>query len=300
MYGYVRPDKGELKIREYERFRAMYCGLCEALRERYGLPARFIVNYDLTFLAMVLAGDEKIEPRRCPVHPTAKRPVVCRSEALNAAADYSVILAWWKLRDSVADDAAAKAALSRAGSTALRRAYQKAASQRERFDRHTREGLAELSELEKEHCASLDRTADCFAGILASVSEETEDPDKRRIRKEIFYHVGRMVYILDAVDDLKDDVRDHTYNPLIYRFSLEGDELNEEQRREIRSTLNLSQRNAAAALQLRQEDPWQPILENIICLGLPRVTELVFSGQWNRKKTDGREPATIWKGEKTK
>ena len=50
MYGYVRPVKGELKIREYEYFRAAYCGLCEALKRRCGLLARFVVNYDLTFM----------------------------------------------------------------------------------------------------------------------------------------------------------------------------------------------------------------------------------------------------------
>ena len=31
MYGYIRPDIGELRINEYRRFRSAYCGLCEAL-----------------------------------------------------------------------------------------------------------------------------------------------------------------------------------------------------------------------------------------------------------------------------
>lgn len=55
MYGYIRPDRGELKVREYQQFRAAYCGLCEALRRRCGLLSRFVVNYDLTFLAMALS-----------------------------------------------------------------------------------------------------------------------------------------------------------------------------------------------------------------------------------------------------
>ena len=53
MYGYIRPDIGELRINEYRRFRSVYCGLCEALRQRYGVLARFLIGYDMTFLALL-------------------------------------------------------------------------------------------------------------------------------------------------------------------------------------------------------------------------------------------------------
>jgi len=49
MFGYVRPHKAELLVKEYEMFRAAYCGLCTALKERYGAAARYVINYDLTF-----------------------------------------------------------------------------------------------------------------------------------------------------------------------------------------------------------------------------------------------------------
>ena len=88
MYGYVRPDKGELKVKEYELFRAVYCGLCETLRERYGFFTRFAVNYDMTFLAMVLLSDQaQARQRRCPVHPMRKRSVVYDSEYLESLPD---------------------------------------------------------------------------------------------------------------------------------------------------------------------------------------------------------------------
>ena len=47
MYGYVRPDKGELKVSEYELYRAAYCGLCHALKKRCGFGARMALSYDL-------------------------------------------------------------------------------------------------------------------------------------------------------------------------------------------------------------------------------------------------------------
>ena len=47
MFGYVTPDKGEMKVREYECYRAVYCGLCMQLKADYGFVSRMLLNYDL-------------------------------------------------------------------------------------------------------------------------------------------------------------------------------------------------------------------------------------------------------------
>jgi len=290
MYGYVRPHQGELRVREYRQFRAAYCGLCEALRERYGEAARLLVNYDLTFLAIVLfSGRGEMERRRCPVHPARRRECICGDPALAAAADYSVILAWWKMRDSVQDEKAARAMAGRLGAGALRGMYKKAAAARPGFDANARECLRELSALEKEKSPSLDRTADCFARILTYAAQAVEDEGQRRVCRELFYHVGRTVYILDAVDDLKEDISHDRYNPLRFRPGHAGGELSASERQEVRAALNLTQRAAAAALELRAPDVWQPILENIITTGLPEVTERVFAGDWMKRKRGSGE-----------
>ena len=54
MFGYVRPNRDELKVRELRDYEALYCGLCHALGRRHGFFARFFLNYDFTFLAMLL------------------------------------------------------------------------------------------------------------------------------------------------------------------------------------------------------------------------------------------------------
>lgn len=290
MYGYVRPDKGELRVREYELFRAVYCGLCQTLRERYGVLSRFAVNYDMTFMALVLLSSGAVAHQvRCPMHPLRKRPVVRDSRALEAAADYSVILAWWKLRDNVRDEKALKALLADAGAAAMKKAYEKAAAFRPAFDENTRKCLQELAALESENSPSLDRAADCFARILAFAADEFESGEPRRIRRELFYHIGRIVYILDAADDLADDVKEDSYNPLRSRLEKGQDKLPEAELDSLRVTVNLSQRSAAAALALRSPDPWQSILENIVTIGLPEVAELVFAGKWNKHGKNGGE-----------
>ena len=283
MYGYIRPNRGELRLREYDQYRAAYCGLCESLRRRHGLLARFIVNYDFTFLAVASIGSCRAESRRCPVHPLRRRPCLCQSAALDSAADQSVILAWWKLRDDVEDKPFLHSIPARIGLVLLRKAFRRACDSQKSFAENTENCLRELSRLEKENCSSLDRTADCFARILRQAAAETEDLRERRIRQELFYHIGRSVYILDAVDDLPEDRKKGNYNPLLFRFSMDEGGLKESDRETVRATLNQSQRAAAGALLLRDKDLWQPILENIVMVGLPDITELVLSGRWREK-----------------
>ena len=73
MFGFVAADAGALSEEEKERYRAVYCGLCLALRDRYGQLSRACLTYDLTFL--VLLCDSLHEPvetqgaSHCVMHP---------------------------------------------------------------------------------------------------------------------------------------------------------------------------------------------------------------------------------------
>ncbi len=290
MYGYVRPDRGMLPVREYQQFRAAYCGLCETLRRRYGPVARFAVNYDFTFMAMVLSRGGCSRWRRCPAHPLKKRPCACASPAMDAAADYTVILAWWKLKDSLQDESFFASLPSRAALLLLRRAFRRASERRREFSDNARLCLEELARLEKEKCDSLDRTADCFARILSFAAEAADSEEERRIQKEIFYHVGRCVYILDAADDLEKDVRTGNYNPLVCRLNAGDGRLSETEKAIVRDTLFLSLKGAAAGLSLRRRDVWQPILENIVTVGMPGTACLVLAGKWRKREKKDRYP----------
>ena len=54
MFGYVTVNKGELKVKEYDKYQAYYCGLCASLKERYGLLGEVTLTYDMTFLSLLL------------------------------------------------------------------------------------------------------------------------------------------------------------------------------------------------------------------------------------------------------
>ena len=105
MFGYVRPPIQELRQEEIERFRRMYCGLCHTLGQRYGMASRFILNYDFTYLAILLSQREEdgLSHSLCLAHPVHGREFFKSGAAMELAADESVILAYWQLRDGVAD-----------------------------------------------------------------------------------------------------------------------------------------------------------------------------------------------------
>ncbi len=295
MYGYVRPSSDELKIREFESFRAVYCGLCHTLRRRGGIAARFTVNFDMTFLAMLLsAGEEQRCSRRCPRHPLRKRGCALGGRALDAAADCSVILAWWKLEDDLADGGFGKRLIARLARVLLHRGYRRCAAARPSFDSGAAAAMERLRELEKSECESLDEAADCFAGMLAAIPDLLSEDERKRVLRQLLYHLGRSVYILDAADDFEKDIAEGSYNPLRYRF---GAQLTAENRETLQRTLNLSQRNMVTAFQLLPENDYSGILENTLTIGLPQMSRVVLSGDWKNRRKILREHVRRLRGD---
>ena len=279
MFGYVRPVRPELKCRDYELYRATYCGLCRCLRRRYGLIAPMLLNFDFTFLALLLwEPEETFTPcrGRCHGNPLRRRPMCPDSPALEAAADESVILSWWKLRDSVRDDGFWRGLPARVLSWILRPACKKAARRRPEFDRTVRSCLEELSALEKEGCPSLDRTADTFARLLQAAAPR--EGAQGRVLSQLLYHLGRWIYLADARDDLEEDKLSGRYNPVAARYGPRGDD------GALRLTMDNSLARIGAALQLGDFGCRTALLENIVYLGLPAVERAVFDGTWKEIK----------------
>ena len=281
MFGYVRPFRDELKCRDFDLYRATYCGLCRTMRCRYGLLAPMLLNFDFTFLALLLApAEERFEPcrGRCHANPLKKLPMCQESAALNLAADESIILAYWKLRDSVQDEGFVRGLPERMLSCLLRPSYRKAAKYCPEFDRAVVESLKELALLEQEGCTSIDRTADTFARLLQAAAPVTGDPGKDRPMALLLYHLGRWIYLIDARDDLEDDKKRGAYNPLLLRFGPQGDD------ERLNTTLQHSLNMARSALSMLEFGCRGAVIENILYLGLPMIQRAVFDGSWAQMK----------------
>ena len=279
MFGYVRPLRPELKCRDFDLYRATYCGLCRSLRRRYGLVAPMLLNFDFTFLALLLwEAEPSFHPcrGRCHANPLIRKPMCPDSPALELAADITVLLAWWKLRDSVADEGLWRGMPARLLSGVLYPSYGKAARLRPEFDQTTRSCLEELAGLEREGCSSIDRTADTFARILQAAAPG--EGEQGRILRQLLYHLGRWIYLIDARDDLAEDRQAGRYNPIALRYGPEGDD------QALKQTLDHSLALMGAAFQLGEFGCRRPVLENILYLGLPLVQRAVFDGSWAQIK----------------
>lgn len=286
MFGYVRPDVPELRVRELERFKACYCGLCHELGREYGVAGRSILNYDFVFLAMLLWGDTETcgyELRRCPANLCKKRCVCKSAYPLTIAAGYSVILAYWKADDAVRDCAGVKRLGAKFVRLFLSRAYKKASEKYGDFDREVRARLLELSELEAGRAASLDRPADEFARLLSSASL-AEDKSSRRALEQVLYHVGRVIYLADACFDLAEDAKSGGYNPVAARYGLAGPDVPEEVKESLLETMLASARLAAAAFELLPVSYWTPVTANIIYSGIPNMCRQVLAGTYKMIK----------------
>ncbi len=286
MFGYVRPPAQDLPEGELNRFRTMYCGLCHTLSRRYGQAARMILNYDFTYLAILLSNGtaDAENAGRCWVSPVKKRPYLEPTAAMELAADESVILAYWQLRDGAEDHTWAAGLKYRGGAQLLEGAYRKAAAFRPEFDAAVRRQLRLLHELETAEDPSMDRAADTFAVLLSGASAEIEDPTRRRILEQILYHLVRSVYLIDAADDLKRDGESGNYNPVALRYGLKNGVWTPESRRDFALTLDHSIHRMAAAFELWDFGVWTAVLESTFYAGLFRVGHAVLDGTFRRSR----------------
>ncbi len=283
MFGYVLPRKDKLSEAEFEQYRAAYCGLCRSLKLHYGFRARFLVNYDMTFLYFLLRGKNHEQPLRCfcPARIFCKKNCLPDDEAMHYAADMSVLLSYWKLRDAKSDGGFFKRIAASVGLWFYRKPYRKAAKRHEAENAVFETQLQTLQCLETQECTSLDRPADTFARLLGACASFVSEEKTHRIVELLLYHVGRYLYLVDALEDLPSDEKKESYNPLRYRYALEDGQLSEQDKLQFVDTVEASISLAASALELLETK--DEILTNIIYYGLPAVLHSVANGSFRKR-----------------
>lgn len=261
MFGYLTADLQHLTEEEQVRYRAAYCGLCRALQERHGELARLTLNYDMTFLVLLLQSlyepEETAGKDTCLPHPLEARAWQ-RSEVTDYAADMNIALAYLKCLDDWEDDGSL-AALGRAKS--LENAYQKVCGDYPRQCDGMRRALRELSELEKAGREDPDAASGFFGKLLAEVFVWREDRWSDTLRR-MGDALGRSLYVMDACMDLGADAARGRYNPFRRSYGLADEE--ERFRRILRMLLGDCVL-AFDRLPLVQD---AGLLKNILCLGI--------------------------------
>ena len=274
MFGYIKPHSPELKVKEQEAYRAVYCGLCKEMGRTYGQLSRMTLSYDLAFLAilaMAVKGEMvEFHQERCMVHPLKKRNICQPCESLELSAAMAVILLYHKLKDNIADGDTAEKAACLLALPAAQRAYDKAAEKLPNLAKVTEEQMAAQAVLEKENCSSVDRAAEPTAKILEAVlGGLSEDSTQQLVLKRIGYLLGRCIYLMDALDDLEEDKKNNRYNP--FRFCEEMD--GEAPQEQAVASLYLTIAELIRAYDLLEVSHFDGILRNVFELGLKQAVD---------------------------
>lgn len=249
------------------------------MRRRCGIIAPMALNFDFTFLALLLSDDtQQVGVCRCHVPPFRRKCMCNQSPALELAADESVILTYWQLCDKIADDPFLKGLGARCARVLFRRAYRKAMHRCARFDDAVRQQLTRLHTLEDERCAAIDPPADAFANLLCAAVVPSAEDGRDRAMRELLYHLGRWIYLIDARDDLEEDIANGAYNPIHLRYADEPCDAS------LEMTLNQSLSRIRAACALLELGGREGLVENILTFGLPAVQSAVLSGSWKEIK----------------
>lgn len=283
MFGYVTPYKSELKIREYNIFRAYYCGLCKTLGSEYNQLVRMGLNYDLSFLSLLLSSLEEkdsVKVEKCIAHPINKRMVIEKNRSLEYTSSISIMLIYFKLLDDWKDDKSIKALLA---NIPFRKAIKKAKQEEPVKFKIIREKLEELSRLEEEKCNEVDKVSDVFAKLMEEVAAASfiKNQETLRILKFLGYNLGRWIYIIDAFDDIREDIKSNSYNPLLLQYEYKKeediDEFIERVRTDIEFSLTFTLENMSKSFELLNIRQNRKILENIIYLGMRYKMEIMLN-----------------------
>lgn len=292
MFGYVEPDKPELKMREFDIFRGYYCSLCKTIGRRYGQISRLSLNYDLTFLYVLLDAMSPIpvngKREHCIAHPMKRRFVVFSNIFAEYASDMNIILTYYNLLDKWIDE---KNLLGGTGQLALKSAFKKAKKRHPEKCIAIEGHLNSLSNLEKNGCDSIDEAAEPFAAMMRELFEcgHIKEESERKTLGWVGYNLGRWIYILDAYDDLEKDVRQKNYNPIVQQYEFNGEDIKgfkETIKDSINFTLTYSMSELEKAFSLLGIEKNKGILDNILYSGLIVKTDKVLQ---ERGKENGKE-----------
>ncbi len=272
--GYIRAYKPEMKFKDYELYKGVYCTLCKSLGKRYGLISRFILSYDFTFFAMTRMAVRQSCPKFKASHCSfnhAKKCLDCNrdNEDIAYTADVSILMMYHKLRDNINDSKLFKRMLCRLALPYAKRRYKKACARVGDVYKILEEQMTRQAELEKRG-AALDEAADPSAVMLSELLGYNIECDNLQSLKKFGYMVGRWVYITDAVHDCKSDIKAGSFNPLKKSFESEDfAEYSEEM-------MNLTIGEAIMSYKELKIFRFDDILTNVLYDGVYSVTKKVL------------------------
>jgi hypothetical protein len=288
LFGYIKPLIPELKVKEHELYKAFYCGLCKTMGKKISAFSRITLSYDMVFLCLVRTALTKekseLKPFRCKLKPAKKRAFIQTNESLLYSSCVSAILVYYKCIDDINDT---KNKLKKFffffTLPFFSRMKKKACKYYGGLEDEIKLPLIKLNALESEKTRSVEAAASCFAELMQNIACFGLDGIKNDggvsgaglIAKSIGYHLGRWLYIIDALDDFDKNIKNGEYNPFTEYYKTKENIINDMELIRLMPTASLIEMEKA--FSLAGNSHVAPIISNIINLGLCRIQESILS-----------------------
>ena len=213
MFGYVNINRNELSDENKKIYQGYYCGLCQKLKEVSGRKGQMLLNYDMTFLVVLLTGLYELEDKStdfvCALHPTKKRTARI-NEATEYAADMNIILSYQNFEDDWRDN---RSYSKKAFARMLGKDYNRIMAKYPRQVKAVETYIEELGKAEDAQESNIDKISGLTGTMLGEIFAWREDIWAEELRYFGFY-LGKFVYLMDAYEDLPEDRKKNRYNPL--------------------------------------------------------------------------------------
>jgi hypothetical protein len=273
MFGYITPDIPELRVKEYDAYKAYYCGLCRSIKLHYGDLPRLTLTYDFTFLAILFAAmagqSVGVAMKRCAASPFRKKISVVDDKIMTYCADMNVLFSYYKFKDDMRDD---KNPFYLPIVLYMKIKINKLLKKYSDKSVIIEKELNDIFMMEKRNEKDLDLLSNKFGKIMEAVfTFDGLDSDQQKIAKWMGFNLGKWIYMIDAYDDIKKDMDKKRFNALTID-ELGYSEIKEKQRDRVREYLLACLEEVSAAYGLLELKQNAEILDNIIYSGLLKKT----------------------------
>ena len=210
MFGYIKLD-GYAPTKYKDYFKRNYCFLCRSLDKHYGFFARLFVSYDVTFFTVLFSENNYLAPvKKVSCFKSTKELKSKLSDDFSKKiAALNLTLAAGELKDNIDDK---DKFYARIAYRAYRRVFRKVQKDYPLLWDIVEKGHAEMSCVEERN-GPIEDIESCFANMIDRISREVfEETDEAKI--SVITYIAKILYFMDAVDDIDKDIKRNTYNDL--------------------------------------------------------------------------------------
>jgi hypothetical protein len=213
MLGHLKPRFCRLTSKSRQHYQHLYCSICYSLRQQFGLSASYFINHELTLSLAAFPDYANMTTQECacPAKLFCQQKPILRDPLIDKAAQLCLLLVWLKLVDWETDSPAFY-------KLHLRQAIEaKVQPILEYLTPTTRQFIDSYLLLIRANSTDFDTSAK-MSGLLAQhIFQElnSNSTSTQEAISSITLLLGELITLADALLDLKKDIQQKQYNPII-------------------------------------------------------------------------------------